>query len=320
VLDSVLQWLPWCLAAYAGAAVLHPILRWRTGARATALLAAAAGLLALPLVVSADLPLSRALVAVFTGTYVIKLYDLHRGAPSAVPSWPAYLLFLASPFCHVYRRLYAAPVPSVRQNLVRLGRGMGLVAVGWGSWAGLAIVMAARPGAVGFLPEHVSKVTVGFVIVYGCAEVAFALWSLAGLRGHYHFDNFFFARTPADFWRRYNRPVTQYMFENVFRPAGGVRAPVRAMLAAFFVSGVLHEYIAGIALQNVQGFQMAFFMIQGVAVVATRRLQPRGRAAVVACIAATMLLNLAVSLLFCASLAQMTDLYSPGAPAWMIGR
>lgn len=284
------------------------------------LLAAAAGLLVLPLVVPADEPLSRAIVAVFTATFVIKLYDLHRGAPGSVPSWPAYLLFLVSPFCHVYRRLHAARVPSARQNLVRLGRGMALLAGGWAGLAGLAVVMAAHPGDVGFLLEHVSKITAGFVIVYGCAEIAFALWSMAGLRGLHQFDNFFLARTPAAFWRVYNRPVTQYMFENVFRPAGGVRAPVRAILAAFFVSGVMHEYIAGIALQNVQGFQMAFFMIQGAAVAATRRLQPRGRAAIVACIGATMLFNLAASLLFCASFARMFDLYSPGAPAWMISR
>jgi hypothetical protein len=260
--------------------------------------------------------MSRALVAIFAGTFVIKLYDLHRGADrGSVPTWPAYLLFLASPFCHVFRRLETAPLPTGRQNLVRLGRGFALATVGAACFAVARIIDSGS-----FLLEHAAKVTFGFVIVYGCAEIAFALWSLAGLRGYPQFVNFFAARTPADFWRRYNRPVTQYMFENVFRPVGGVRAPVRSTLAAFFVSGVLHEYIADIALQEVQGFQLAFFMIHGAAVAATQRLQPRGRAAVATGIAATILFNIAVSLLFCATAAQMFDLYSNQAPTWMQAR
>ena len=316
MIDAVIHWVPWCIAAYAGAAMLWPVLRWPRGRRAAALLLGASGLLLLPLAVSADQPLSRALVAMFAGTFVIKLYDLHRdSARGSVPSWPAYLLFLANPFCHVYRRLETAPVPTTRQNLVRLCRGLALVAAGA---AGLAVVRIARTDV--FLLEHAAKVTVGFVIVYGCAEIAFAVWSLAGLRGIPQLDNFFFARSPADFWRRYNRPVTQYMFENVFRPAGGAKKPVRAILAAFFVSGLLHEYIADIALQSVQGFQMAFFMIQGAAVAVTQRLQPRGRVVVVAAVAATLLFNIVVSLLFCASAAQMFDLYSDNAPAWMHAR
>jgi hypothetical protein len=316
VIDAVVHWVPWCVAAYAGAAMLWPVLRWPRGRRAAALILCGFGLLLLPLAVPADRPLSRALVAIFAGTFVIKLYDLHCGATrGSRPTWPSYLLFLASPFCHVFRRLKAAPVPTGRQNLVRLGRGLALAAVGA---TGFAVARITDPGS--FLLEHAAKVTSGFVIVYGCAEIAFALWTLAGLRGFPQFDNFFAARTPADFWRRYNRPVTQYMFENVFRPAGGARAPVRGTLAAFFVSGVLHEYIADIALQEVQGFQMAFFMIHGVAVAATQRLQLRGRSLAAVGITATIIFNIAVSLLFCATAAQMFDLYSSQAPAWMHAR
>jgi hypothetical protein len=316
VINAVIHWVPWCVAAYAGAAMLWPVLWWPRGQRAAGLVLGGLGLLVLPVVVSADRPLSRALVAIFAATFVIKLYDLHRGAERrSVPTWPAYLLFLASPFCHVFRRLGSAPLPTSRQNLVRFGRGVVLVAVGA---ACFAVARITDPGS--FLLEHAAKVTFGFVIVYGCAEIAFVLWSLAGLRGFPQFDNFFAARTPADFWRRYNRPVTQYMFENVFRPVGGARAPVRATLAAFLVSGVLHEYIADIALQDVQGFQLAFFMIHGAAVAVTQRLRPGGRAAVVAGIAATIIFNIAASLLFCATAAQMFDLYSNQAPAWMHAR
>jgi D-alanyl-lipoteichoic acid acyltransferase DltB (MBOAT superfamily) len=159
--------------------------------------------------------------------------------------------------------------------------------------------------------------TLGFAVVYGCSELVFAGWTTAGLRGLAQFHNFYASCTPAEFWRRYNRPVTKFMFENVFRPAGGARTPIRATLAAFFVSGVIHEYIAGIALQSIQGYQLAFFMIQGVAVVATARLAPRGTVAVAAAVTATIIFNILVSLVFCATAAQLFDLYSDNAPAWM---
>jgi hypothetical protein len=316
VIDAVIHWAPWCLAAYVAVALLWPVLRWPASRRVPSLFLVALGLLALPLVVSAERTVSRAIVAVFAATFVIKLYDLHRGAArGSVPSWPAYLLFMLNPFGHVYRRLATAPVPTVRQNLMRLGRGIVLAAVGA---AGFSVARATHPAP--FFLEHALKVTFGFVIVYGAAEIVFAVWSTLGLRGIPQFENYFLARTPAEFWRRYNRPVTQYMFENVFRPAGGARAPVRATLAAFFFSGVLHEYIADIALGDVQGFQLAFFMLHGVAVAVTRRLRPRGRTAAVVGIAATILFNLTASLLFCASAARMFDLYSAAAPDWMHAR
>ncbi|MHC5005789.1 MAG: hypothetical protein ACYTGF_00340 [Planctomycetota bacterium] len=121
MIDALIHWVPWCIAAYAVAAILWPVLRWPRGPRAAALPRGSFGLLLLPIVVSADRPLSRALVAIFAGTFVIKLYDLHCGAErGSAPTWPAYLLFLASPFCHVSRRLQTAPRPTGRQNFVRL--------------------------------------------------------------------------------------------------------------------------------------------------------------------------------------------------------
>jgi len=122
-------------------------------------------------------------------------------------------------------------------------------------------------------------------------------------------DNPFAARTPADFWRRYNRPAQQFFDEDVFQPLGGLRAPVRATLGTFAVSAVLHEYLFDIAVGRVQGYQMVFFVLQGLAVAATRRVKPRGWRAV-AWGAGTLAFNLATSALFFASVNEILLFYT----------
>jgi D-alanyl-lipoteichoic acid acyltransferase DltB (MBOAT superfamily) len=122
-------------------------------------------------------------------------------------------------------------------------------------------------------------------------------------------DNPFAARTPADFWVRYNRPAGQFFYEDVFKPLGGLKSPVRATLGTFAVSAVLHEYIFWIAVGRVQGYQMAFFMIQGLVVAATRKIRPRGLRAV-AWGTGTLMFNLALSVLFFASIDEVLPFYS----------
>ena len=52
--------------------------------------------------------------------------------------------------------------------------------------------------------------------------------------------------------------------------------PVFATLAVFAVSGLMHEYVFGVATGRVQGWQMLFFMVQGCAAAATLRVRPTG--------------------------------------------
>jgi D-alanyl-lipoteichoic acid acyltransferase DltB (MBOAT superfamily) len=128
-------------------------------------------------------------------------------------------------------------------------------------------------------------------------------------------DNPFAARTSADFWRRYNRPVTQFLRENVFGPAGGRRSAVRGAVAVFVVSALVHEYVFSMAIGRVQGYQTAFFMIQGIAVAATLRARPRGAAAVAA-VAATFAFNVASGVLFFASVNRVLPFYENAVPLW----
>ncbi len=305
---------PVCLAGFVLALLFLPALRWPVWPRAAAGGLLGTALLLAPLIIGPEQPLDRAIAAVFTGTWAIKMYDVYRGASfGSILPLRRYLLFLVIPFCHVARLWDDAPIQPRRQSLRRVLRGSML---GAAAGASLIIFDLGALGAVSFLLEHSARITLIFAAVAGCADAAFGLYCLARGRGWPLFENFFLSRSPAEFWRRYNMTVTQYMFENVFRPCGGARAPIRATLAAFFFSGVLHEYIASIALARVQGFQMAFFMVQGLAVAATQRLRPRGAWAAIG-VASTAAFMLVTSMLFAASAARMFRLYSAHAPAWI---
>ena len=116
-------------------------------------------------------------------------------------------------------------------------------------------------------------------------------------------------RTPADFWKRYNRPAQQFLYEDVFKPLGGLRSPVRAVLATFLINGIIHEYVFDIVVGRVQGYQMAFFLVQGIAVAATFRVRPAG-SAVIPWVVGTFAFNLATSVIFFASVGEVLPFYA----------
>jgi hypothetical protein len=101
----------------------------------------------------------------------------------------------------------------------------------------------------------------------------------------------YLASSPAEFWRRYNRPVHQFFGDDVYRPVGGVRNPVLGVLAVFAASAVIHEYVFLPAIGCIQGYQTAFFLVQGLGVLATRKARPGG----VLPILATLVFHLAAS-------------------------
>jgi D-alanyl-lipoteichoic acid acyltransferase DltB (MBOAT superfamily) len=126
------------------------------------------------------------------------------------------------------------------------------------------------------------------------------------------------ATTPADFWRRYNRNMHQFFLKDVFVSVGGLRNPLRATLVVFVLSALMHEYIFGIAIGRVQGYQTSFFLIQGVAAAATARVKVGGLRAL-PWIVATLAFNLVTSVLFFASMNELVHFYDRGLPTWLSG-
>ena len=284
-----------------------PLLNLPAARRRPLLLALALAALATPLLIPAEERWWRLVAAVIAVLHVFKLGDLHlhmRRLPR--PSPGELFTYLLSPFGFVLRRLPDEPRPSRAQNRRAIAFGLLNCASGVAIEAGLfKIDWTGCP----LLIEHALKLLALFFALGGLLHAAVAMVRSAGIAAREPLDNPFIAVTPADFWRRYNRLVGQAFHENVFMIFSGRRHPLRTTLLVFFLSGVMHEYIFGIAIGAVQGLQLAFFMLQGVAVAATLRMRPKGKRRLLG-IAGTFAFNVVTSLLFFDALDQVIPIWS----------
>jgi hypothetical protein len=311
----IFAWLALAITtAVAAATAFFPALALRHGLRAGVLFVVLVPIALSPLLVPAGAPFVRFLASVNAVALAAKLYDMHRGTEEGRrPNWRTFATFLVNLSSLVLRKLDAEPRPDRRTNLLRLAGGLAGLAVGGALLVGsFQLDWEGQP----FFLEHIAKVVALYLAILPAAAAALALWRLAGGRGRDVMDNPFLARTPADFWRRYNRPAQQFFYEDVFKPAGGLRAPVRATLVTFAVSALIHEYVFGIAVGRVQGYQTLFFLLQGCAVAATLGVRPRGWRRL-PWVAATLAFNLVSSVLFFASVDGLVPFYAQGMPAWL---
>jgi hypothetical protein len=295
------------LLQYAVAALSLPLVA-RPGARGRMLIAAASLSLAMtPLVIPPHARLLRFLAALWAGTLGTKLYDLRLDVLRGnTPGFGPSLVFLVHPFTQVRRKLPLERRPSRHADLLRLAAAACLLLVG------LAIgryVFRLDWSGVPFLAEHAAKLVAFYVPTLSALAVGSSSWRLLGGRARDHMDHPYLARTPADFWRRYNRNMQQFFLEDVFIPMGGRHRPCAGILSVFALSGLLHEIIFGVASGRVPGFQMAFFLIQGLAVAATARVKPSGWRAIV-WTACTQVFVVITCPLFFASLQGVVPYYS----------
>ena len=157
--------------------------------------------------------------------------------------------------------------------------------------------------------EHSVKVIVTYATVVSVGQPGAVAYRLSGGAALDPMLSPAGAPTPAEFWRRWNRPAQQLLEIYAFRPAGGLRRPVRATLFTFAISAAIHEYVFGIA-AGYQGWQAAFFLTQGVAAAATMHLRPTGWRFVLGQFL-TVTFNLAASVFFFQSLNSVLPFYSP---------
>ncbi len=312
--------LTWCLSAVAVACVaaagFYPALALGRRGRIAAFFVLGIAVALAPLLIPPEQRLVRFLAAAFAGTLVMKMWDLHVGAPrESRLSFRDFLTFLVNlPFL-VLRKRGLERQPSAATNHRNLG--LALLRAGVAS-AMLALLFRFDWSGSPFLLEHSLKATAFFLVVVALFQVSAAT---ARLLGGYTVDPggwFLTASTPAEFWRRYNRIVGQFLHEDVFKPLQGRRHPVRATLVVFALSGLLHEYVFSVAIGRPQGFQLVFFLLQGCAVALTQRVKPAGGKAV-AWGLVTFVFNIASSMLFLASIHGVIGFYQGGLPAWLAG-
>jgi hypothetical protein len=189
----------------------------------------------------------------------------------------------------------------VVQMLVCLSAGLAAVAL-------IVGVFSIRWRGYPFVAEHCAKAISLFLMIQFLPNGLAPIFRLLNIPATNFAGAFFLARTPAEFWRLYNRPVWQFFQEYIFKPSGGAIHPVRATLLTFFVSGLVHEYVFDISAPRVLGWQMLFFTIQGLAVIATIRLRPRGWLAAPAMVL-TFVFNLASVYIFLICLNAVLPFY-----------
>jgi hypothetical protein len=304
------------LTAFAAAAASFPALglgRWK---RVAVLLVLSIPIFFSPLLIPADAPFLRFLASVTSVMLLVKLYDLNISACRDVrPDLRTFLLFLPSAFSVVLRKLDSEQRLSRRKNLVHIAQGTIGILIGSAVLIGLfRLDWSGQPFAL----EHCAKVIALYMALIPTTVAAAAVWRLFAGRARDFMDRPYLARTPADFWRRYNRPAQQFFYEDIFKPVGGLRSPLRATLITFAVSAIIHEYVFGITIGRVQGYQTLFFMIQGCATAATMQIRPKSTKPI-PWIAGTLLFNLTTSVLFFASMNGVVRFYSRGLPTWLQG-
>jgi hypothetical protein len=244
-----------------------------------------------------------------TMSFTVKLYTAFmQSALAAKMNLKDYAIYLAHPALIVLNR--RQPAISAADNrrriafygltaLIMISACVVLFRTDWNRWP-LAL-------------EHCLKVSVVVLSVAMTANFSAAIFRVLGGPSQDTMGNLLTAPAPAQFWRRWNRPAQQFFHEFIFKPAGGMQHPVRATLFTFTISGLVHEYVFGIASGRVQGWQMLFFMIQGSAVVLTMRLRPTGWKMPIGVIA-TLAFNLATAVLFFKSVDAIAPFHAPRAP------
>ena len=298
---------------HAASLAFYPTLGARATQRLFVLLCAVGIILLVPLIVPPDARLIRLLVAIFGIVLTLRLYDLHASARRGfVPTFDAFLATLPNISIPVLLRAPGVSSRTKVEHLRGLRRSLAKALFASAILAGAAII----DWQSGFWIEHAVKASAFFFGATAMFSAGVHLIRLAGQPARDFGNAPFRADTPADFWRRYNKFISQFLNEYVFAPLGGFRSPVIATLAAFFVSGLIHEYIVLVAIGRLQGYQMAFFLLQGVGVTATLRVRPRGRWIPIA-VACTLVFNLITSVLFFASFHEVIRLYQQPLPSWL---
>lgn len=286
-------------------------LRSASGVVRVALLAPLIALFAAaPFLLSPANPALRSIVAILVGgVFPAKLIDLHmapehwRGRP-----WREWLLYLVHPIVLVHRaHVLEKPRPYL-DGFRWLGWGTLQIVVGQ---VLLALWRGSPAAASSFWVDHSVLVLLAFPLAFdGGNTAATGFFRLLGSNVLDLAQNPLLAVTPADFWRRYNRNAGQFFAEDVYKVVGGMRHPVRGILAAFATNAILHEYIFTIAIGRVTWWVLVFFGLQALAVILTYRLRVRSTPAKVAGVVLTFAFNVLTAVFFFGPAAMFIPWYT----------
>ena len=122
---------------------------------------------------------------------------------------------------------------------------------------------------------------IGIVLIlhFGLFHLLAIRWRAAGLDAEPIMDAPLCSKTVSEFWgRRWNAAFNRIALDVVFRPLARRRGTMIATLAAFLVSGLIHELVISLPAGADYGLPTAYFLLQGIGILTERALpQIRGQ-------------------------------------------
>lgn len=217
---------------------------------------------ALPFFLPRSEPLWRSFALAFTFFLVVKALYFRAGHARPRGSFD-FLLFIVT-FATVRWETPRRPDPI--RAVRRLVTGLFLLGLAW--LVRDLVLRLDRHNPVQLFTSQLGL----YLIVAGVCNLAVVKLSLRGLDHDDVFHNPFGSLTPAEFWgRRWNSYVGHLLHRYVFLPTGGRRHPVRGLLAAFAVSGAMHELFFDFGTMKFNGGMLGYFLLQGGLVAVTSR-------------------------------------------------
>lgn len=285
-----------------------PFVRQRGASRVVVWLFCISAVCLSPCLVPVGAP-ERLISALVMACFMAKLFELFlsRGGPAQYSFW-YYLSWLPNAYWLVLRRV--PPEVPLRDDLMRVPVALAQSLL---SLAAFAIVFSHGWSNFPFWIEHSVKAITAYAAAVSLMNLGAVCWRLSGGKAIDPMRSPWLAPTPAEFWRRWNLPAQSFFEEYGYRLFGGPRHPVRGIIAAFILSGIVHEQVFGVAAGKVQGVQLLFFLIEGAATIATARLRPAG-VLLLPAVAMTIAFHLLTSVLFFQSVNAVVPFYSVRTP------
>jgi hypothetical protein len=304
------------LAGYALSVLFFLMRRRSRRVRTIGLVILVPAMLACPLLIDPSAPVLRCLAAVTLVFFSMKTWDVYlRPDPYAQVPLRTFLAFLMN-HCLILPRhcldfVTLAPFHHrLRQfNLRMMTLIVASLAVGWAwghDWTG---------GVFWF--EHFVKAFAVLVWTKTAFEAYGAIWQLAGAKILPFAPNLFSAWSPAQFWRRWHRSGYPWYLHDIAKPLRRIGPSFVPVMAAFVVSGLLHEYIAGVCLRRFSGYLLAFFVVQGIAVIATHRVNLVGSWRILG-VVLTYAFNWFTAVWFVVPINQFIPFYDNPMPRWIL--
>lgn len=120
---------------------------------------------------------------------------------------------------------------------------------------------------------------VGFSLIlhFGFLSISAGIWRFSGVNTYYLFRQPAKALSLTEVWsRRWNIAFSEMTSVAIFRPLRHKIGAAGALLAAFLLSGLLHELALSLPVNSGYGLPTLYFLIQGLLVLAEKVMASRG--------------------------------------------